>query len=483
MKGELLRIENIRKGSFLKRIQVQIFTGEIVYCVFDNVQEKHMFLDIMAGRERPDFGRVYCEEKAVSEKEIPKMLSRYTAVISRQSILIDSVTIRENIFIVRPQVPEQFVRNQEYKRKAEALFKEFEINIDIQKPTWELSVFEKVQVEILKAYLLEKKIIIFTALGNSISDREKGMLWLLMEKLKDRGLSCIMADPLEDIDFSHTDRVVIIRHGKTCAVKEIADCDYTMLHKILYQGSIKVNDEWDPFITKVDKGEKVHLRQLTSEYLKNVSLSVTRGEIVKLFCIDERSYDEITGVLQGKRAVKSGSLDTDGKQYPIRRSARGVRDGIGILNGNPVADSLFMEMSAMDNLQMLLARKAAGMWSKPKYKKSIRMHLKNIIPEDVFHKPVKNLTGADIQKVAYCRWLLYSPELLVCIQPFADGDIESRETAREMVYLLESRKIPILIITSNTLEFNYCRGKELYMRKGEMIQKEEAHQFINSNNQ
>jgi len=72
---------------------------------------------------------------------------------------------------------------------------------------------------------------------------------------------------------------------------------------------------------------------------------------------------------------------------------------------------------------------------------------------------------------------------LVCIQPFADGDIESRETAREMVYLLESRKIPILIITSNTLEFNYCRGKELYMRKGEMIQKEEAHQFINSNNQ
>ena len=78
----------------------------------------------------------------------------------------------------------------------------------------------------------------------------------------------------------------------------------------------------------------------------------------------------------------------------------------------------------------------------------------------------------------YSKWLLYSPELLVCIQPFAEGDIQARETAREMLYMLRERKIPLLVITSNTAELNYCSGREVYIRHGEIIEKEEAYRFL-----
>jgi len=458
MKKELMRIDNIKKGNVLKWIQLQIFEGEIVHCVFNNIQEKSLFLDIITGKTRADFGKLYFDEREVQEERMQQMFNKYAAAISRESTLIESVTILENLFLIRGQVKEQWARYREYRQKAEQVLGKFNIDIDISMPTEKLSPFEKIQLEIIKGYLLGKRILILTAISNTLSHNEIKILWALIEKLKDMGISCMIAEPLEDISFLHTDRVVIIKDGKTCAVKDIDECDYTMLHTILYRYNITRGDEREIMTVDPDNEGKVELEQIDNGFLKNISISVNKGEVVKLFCVDERSYEQITGVFRG----------------------RGIKDGIGILEGNPVTQLLFMDLTAMDNLQMLLSQKANGIWLQPKYKKSIQLLLKGILNEDVYSKEMKDLSNSEIQKIAYCRWLIYSPELLVCIQPFADGDIQARETAREMIYLLEKRKIPILIITSNTLEFKYCRGKEIYIRRGKVISKEEAYDTLNS---
>jgi|GEM_PF-1860720 len=482
MKKELMRIDNIKKGNVLKWIQLQIFEGEIIHCVFNNVQEKSLFLDIITGRSRADFGKLYCDEQEVPEERMLVLFEKYAAAISGKSTLIESVTILENLFLIRGEVKEQWARYREYRQKAEQVLRKFNVDIDISMPTEKLSSFEKIQLEIIKGYLLEKRILILTAISNTLSNNENKVLWALIEKLKDMGISCIIAEPLEDISFLHTDRVVIIKDGKTCAVKDIDECDYTMLHTILYRYNITRSDEREIMTVDTDNEGKIQLEQIDNGFLKNISISVTKGEVVKLFCVDERSYEQITGFFRGRIKVNRGRIKTDGSAREIRKTIHGVKDGIGVLEGNPVTQLLFMDLTAMDNLQMLLSQKANGIWLQPKYKKSIQLLLKGILDEDVYSKEMKNLTNSEVQKIAYCRWLIYSPELLVCIQPFADGDIQARETAREMIYLLEKRNIPILIITSNTLEFNYCRGKEIYIRRGKVISKEEAYDTLHSGN-
>lgn len=57
MKKERLRIEKLKKGTLLKEVRLQIFEGETVHCVFDNIQEKQMFLKIMTGEEKSITGR------------------------------------------------------------------------------------------------------------------------------------------------------------------------------------------------------------------------------------------------------------------------------------------------------------------------------------------------------------------------------------------------------------------------------------------
>ena len=264
MKKERLRIENIRKGTLLKRIELQVFEGEIIHCVFDNIQEKTMFLELMTGARKADYGRVYYEEEKVPEKDMSSVLRKRVALISRESRLIDSVSMEENMFLVRPRVKGHWVNRRSYRKEAAELFREFGLCIDMEKPMGRRTVFEKVQIEIMKAYLLGQKIIILTALSICLSDAEMKKLWCLLEKLRRKGLSCLVVEPLEDINFVYTDTVVVVKHGKTCAVKDVDECDYTTLHTILYRDELEKNAEDWKRGPKERAGEGISIQDVTT---------------------------------------------------------------------------------------------------------------------------------------------------------------------------------------------------------------------------
>ena len=245
------------------------------------------------------------------------------------------------MFLVRPQVKGHWVKRRNYRKEAAELFEEFGLEIDMEKPMARRSVFEKVQIEIMKAYLLGQKIIILTALSICLSDAEMRKLWQLLEKLRGRGLSCLVVEPLEDINFIYTDTVVVIKHGRTCAVKDVDDCDYTTLHTILYRDEMEKNAEDWKRGTKEMSGEGISVQDICTDYLRHVSFSVDRGEIVKLFCIDERSYDEVTGFLKGESEAVSGRLRIGSAQKAVGKVLGGVKDRIGVVQGNPGTASLF----------------------------------------------------------------------------------------------------------------------------------------------
>lgn len=480
MKRELLRIENGKKGTLLNRICLSVYEGEVTYLIFDNIQEKQMFLRIVSGQKSFDYVKVSYMEEVVRESEVADIFWKNTALISRESNLIDTVTIGENIFLMRSRVKGQWVQQKKYNQEAEQIFREFKIELDLQKKVSALTALERVEIELMKAYLLGKKIIFVTSLINSLTDAEIRKLWEIIESLKARRIAVVVAEPLEDVEFTHMDLAVVVKKGKTCAVKAVQDCDYTTLHTILYRDEMqKITERWRSVREQEEYGG-VRFKNLCTRSLEGVSFTVRKGEIVKLFCIDEDSYEEVRGVLKGEREVWQGNISFEGKEMEFTRRFQGLADGIGLVEGNPASESLFPELTAMDNLLLPLSRKGNGMWVRHKYKKSIRLRLKDILKDNVYDQLVKDLDACDIQRIIYCKWLLYAPKLLVCVQPFAEGDIRAREVAREMLYLLEERRIPILILTSNTSELNYCRGREVYLKNGRIIEKREAYQLLYS---
>lgn len=469
MKREQLRIDNLKKGHMLRDIHFTIFKEEITHIVFDNVQAKTLFLRIVTGAEQPDFGKFYYNEEAIAFSEIREKI----ALITNDSQLIEYLSIAENIFLLREKVKARRVDFQLIEENTERLFEELGIEINIHKSIWRMTDFEKLQIELSRAYSLKRQIIFLTGFGNLLSQKEMAGLKEIIQRLKKKEITVVYVEPLENIDFSFCDRVVVIKNGRVCITKQAAECDYTQLHKCLYQNEFnRIDYERVAFFGGDADSEKFVIQNFSSDYIKNVTLAISRGEILKLFCADEKSMYEFINIIRGRSRILNGYFISR-QTHDLTACKNPLDAGIGIIEGNPAKINNFSEMRVMDNLFMMLSHKINGIWMRSKFRKSSQVMLQGIVSEKLYHKKIKNLNPVEQQKVLYGKWLLYAPDLLICIQPFSEGSIQAREAAREMIYVLKNRNIPILIITSSMSEINYCGGKICYMYHGRIITKEE----------
>ena len=238
MKREQLRINNLKKGNILKNIHFVIFKEEIAHIVFDNVQSKVLFLRIMTGWEQPDFGKFYYNEEAIPFSGLREKI----ALITNESQLVNYLSIAENIFLMREKVRAWKVDFPMIEKKTEQLFEELGIQLSIHRNVSSLTDYEKMEIELSRAYSLKKQIIFITGFGNLLSQQEIIKLKGIVQKLKEKEIAVVYVEPLENIDFSFYDRVVIVKNGRVCIAKEAEECDYALLHRCLYQNEFNCID-------------------------------------------------------------------------------------------------------------------------------------------------------------------------------------------------------------------------------------------------
>ncbi len=53
----------------------------------------------------------------------------------------------------------------------------------------------------------------------------------------------------------------------------------------------------------------------------------------------------------------------------------------------------------------------------------------------------------EAQKLLYLRWLLYSPEIVVCVEPFKSVDVYLEKNAVEMIMEMSRKGIAVIVLT------------------------------------
>ena len=80
-------------------------------------------------------------------------------------------------------------------------------------------------------------------------------------------------------------------------------------------------------------------------------------------------------------------------------------------------------MSATENVSVPLHEKVRGFWFAKKYTRSVSDFLQN---DELNKKKLKNIGNAELQKLAYEKWLVYQPKIVIIENPFTDMDINMR---------------------------------------------------------
>ena len=180
--------------------------------------------------------------------------------------------------------------------------------------------------------------------------------------------------------------------------------------------------------------------------LRDVSLSVRRGEAVGLLGPNGAGKTTCFYCVTGLIAPDSGSITLDGQDITALPMYRRARLGIGYL---PQEASIFRGLSVEDNIMAVLEV------TEPRPDRR-EAHLEDLLAEfSVTHlrrAPALSLSGGERRRVEIARALASDPHFILLDEPLAGIDPIAVGEIRDLVSHLKDRGLGVLITDHNVRE-------------------------------
>jgi branched-chain amino acid transport system ATP-binding protein len=186
------------------------------------------------------------------------------------------------------------------------------------------------------------------------------------------------------------------------------------------------------------KVKKIHTYYGLSHILFDVSLTVSKGEVVGLLGRNGAGKSTTMRSIMGLTPPKKGTITFNGKNVTGRKPYLLVRDGLGYV---PDDRRVFADLTVDDNLDIAFRRNKD--WDKDRVYK--------LFPPLAYMKTRRagNLSGGEQQMLTIARALMNSPELLLLDEPTEGlAPLIVRDLENQILKLKESG-ISILLSEQN----------------------------------
>ena len=208
-----------------------------------------------------------------------------------------------------------------------------------------------------------------------------------------------------------------------------------------------------------------HIGEISVPALKDVSLTVERGELVALMGVSGSGKSTLMNILGCLDRPTSGQYWLDGKKVSElsvaeRAIERNRKIGFVFQNFN-----LLPRTSALDNVAMPLSY-AVDQPSERESRRRAREILCQVGLEDRLHHEPSQLSGGQQQRVAIARALVNRPALLFADEP--TGNLDSRtgiEVLRMFEKLNEQEGLTTIIVTHDA-NVAKCARRVIHINDG-----------------
>lgn len=429
MKKEILRMENVYVGDsppfLLDNFHLSINEGEIVNLIGLSGAGKSLLLNYFNGGVTLDSGRVIWDKKTF---EAGKTFSpdQRLACIGHKSTLVEKMTVAENIFVLSRKKKRGFlIHHSNILYRTKLLLGEYAPDIKPNMLVVQLTQFQQHVVALLRAVENEAKLIIIDDIFQFYGHHEIMLMGKMLMKLKNNNISILYESHNENFNLNISDKIVIMRRGMN--VRTFYQEDYrTALATQLLLG----NDIPKVVQRPTHKKEECRLEFIDfycGEKIKNVSLKIHKGEVIGLYDLDNIGNKEIALSLVGECEIQSGYLNYNGKPYIPRDIDYAVSNNIGYVPRSMTHVNLVDSMSFMDNLFLPVMKKTSKYMFLNDYSVLnflCKEYMEELgITEKDKNEKVKAFDTYIRKSILLTRWVLFHPQIIVCIEPCSNADI------------------------------------------------------------
>lgn len=137
--------------------------------------------------------------------------------------LLPNLTVAENLYLGRQPMRAPFVARRKMNEAAYESLKDFGIDIDPTQPLSTFSVAVQQVVAIARAVEMSGKVLILDEPTASLDRDEVQLLFSVIRKLKERGLTIVFITHFLDQVFENADRATVLRNGQVVGTRLLKD--------------------------------------------------------------------------------------------------------------------------------------------------------------------------------------------------------------------------------------------------------------------
>lgn len=450
-------LKNIYKSfgnnEVLKGVDLDIREGEIHALVGENGAGKSTLMNIFTGLLEKDDGEIFIdgEKTEISSTDDAKDLG--ISFIHQELVDYPELTVVENLFMNNEIKKGIFLDYDKMENKAQKVFDELEINIDPKETVKNLSVGERQMMEIAKANMGEVNILILDEPTTALTNNEIDKLFKLIKKLKDRNVSMIyISHRMEEI-FALTDRVTVMRDGKSVGVFDTDKTNEVELVKHMVGRDI---GDFYPDINFNPGKRQFAIKNFSKEGLfEDINLDVRSGEVVGIGGLMGAGRSEIFRAVFGIDKKDSGEVYIDDELVSIKNPADAINNKIAFLTENRKEEGLVLDETIRENISLTnLDKVNSGFFIDKEKEKKFSEDYKNSLNikctgiEDF----LEDLSGGNQQKVVMAKWFGTKPKVLILDEPTKGVDVGAKREIYNLIEKMVDEGVSVILISSDLPE-------------------------------
>ena len=482
----ILETKNIIKDfpgvRALDNVSFYLKEGEVLGLVGENGAGKSTLMKILSGAYPfPSYsGEIFWKGKKCEFSRPKDSEETGIAIIYQELNLIPKLTVAENIFLGRePTVGKTGIIS--WKRlfnQAKELLNLLNISIAPDENIENLSIGKQQMVEIAKALSYDARILILDEPTSALTDHEIESLFKMINSLRERGVSMVYISHKLDEIFEITDRVTVLRDGKTVGSKLTAELTRQELIakmvgrdiKDMYpKQTVQINEA----VLEVKDFFVNHPFLLGEKVVREVNFQARKGEVLGIYGLMGSGRSELlTAIFGSFPADSAGEVCIEGKRTDIRSTHQAIDYGLGLVTEDRKLFGLVLGMGVGENVTLSSLEKLS--WyqiiRKQQEHEVIEKYTQSLkIKTPSSETTVGTLSGGNQQKVVIAKWLATDPKILLLDEPTRGVDVGAKVEIYQIINGLTKKGVAVVMVSSDLPEILGMSDRILVMHEGRMV--------------
>jgi ABC-type sugar transport system ATPase subunit len=459
-----IELRGIRKAfpgvQALDGVDLVLYEGEVHALVGENGAGKSTLIKVIGGVYRADEGTYLIDGKPNVVSDPRSAADAGIRVVHQELEQVPDLSIAENVFFGRLPVRGGIrVDWRRLEQDTRAVLDQVGLDVSPRVKVRRLGIAQQQLVEIARALShqarsLTARVLVLDEPTSALSPAEIDGLFVLLRQLRDAGVAMLYVSHKLDEIRALADCITILRDGTHVSTDEASDLDEREIIRRMVGRQL---DGAFPRSQRTAGDVALAVDGLTTEHVRDISLSVRSGEVVGVSGLMGAGRTELLRGILGADRRLAGRVRVRGKTLGADATWRARAAGLGLVPEDRRAQGIFPLLGVMHNASIACLRQFSRtkMWLQAavETRETGRVVERMRVRTPSLQQPVALLSGGNQQKVLLARWLLKRDMAVLFVdEPTRGIDVGARFEIYRLLDELACEGLGILLVSSEMKE-------------------------------